>query len=89
MKTIKKQICLPVNRIIVTLYEDENGDLSGVVTSDLRNCIDSADPLPIRAAIDAIESLVLAHACAHVDIESERYVEGLDTTLDAIFNRWG
>jgi hypothetical protein len=35
---------------------------------------------------DAIESLILAHACAGVDISSPAYLEGVNTALDAISN---
>lgn len=34
----------------------------------------------------ALESLLLAHACAGVDIESPAYLEGLETALEAIAN---
>jgi hypothetical protein len=37
-------------------------------------------------AIDAIESLILAHACAGIDVESPAYIEGINTTLEAISN---
>lgn len=39
-----------------------------------------------KAQADAIESLVLAHACAGIDVSSDAYVEGLDTCLEAIAN---
>lgn len=41
----------------------------------------------IDDALDALSSLILAHACAGVDVESEAYVEGVNTALDAIANR--
>lgn len=37
-----------------------------------------ADEVP-----DAIDSLVLAHAAAGVDVLDERYIEGLNTALEA------
>ena len=37
-------------------------------------------------ACDAIESIVLAHAQAGVNVESPGYLEGLDTAMDAIGN---
>jgi hypothetical protein len=37
-------------------------------------------------AMDAIEALVLAHACAGVDVESAAYLEGLNSALEAIDN---
>lgn len=36
--------------------------------------------------IHVLESLVLAHACAGIDIESEKYQEGIRTALDALTN---
>ena len=35
---------------------------------------------------DGIESLVLAHAVAGVDVQSPSYLEGIETAVDAIFN---
>lgn len=37
-------------------------------------------------ALDMLESIVLAHACAGVDIETEEYIEGINTTLEAWSN---
>lgn len=37
-------------------------------------------------ATDAIESLILAHACAGVDVEADAYIEGINTALEAIDN---
>lgn len=45
---------------------------------------DSDEPADMRAALDAIESLVLAHAVAGVDVTTPAYQEGLETALDAI-----
>jgi len=39
-----------------------------------------------NAMIDAIESMILAHACTGIDVESEPYVSGIETVLDAIEN---
>jgi hypothetical protein len=37
--------------------------------------------------VNAIESLVLAHACAGIDIESPAYVEGIETAVEAVANK--
>lgn len=37
-----------------------------------------------NGAIDGILSLILAHACAGIDIESSAYLEGIETAFDAI-----
>ena len=36
----------------------------------------------------AIESLVLAHACAGVSVKDVRYLEGLRTAIDAVENHF-
>lgn len=40
-----------------------------------------------EASLNAVESLILAHACAGVDIETPAYLEGIETAVEAIFNR--
>jgi hypothetical protein len=42
----------------------------------------------LRAAIDTLESLILAHATAGIRIDSPQYVEGVNTTIEAIFNEY-
>jgi hypothetical protein len=39
-----------------------------------------------NAAIDGLESLVLAHACAGINVEDHRYVAGIAAALEAISN---
>ena len=41
-----------------------------------------------NASIDALESLILAHACAGIDVASPAYLEGIETALDAIAKRY-
>jgi len=64
---------------------------SGEVTSTLHLPKSKKDyPASVRnqynGAVDGIESLVLSHACAGIDVESPAYVEGLKTTVEAIGN---
>ena len=42
-----------------------------------------------NSAIDGLESLVLAHACEGVDVTDTKYVEGIETALEAIANNLG
>lgn len=65
-------------------YADARGRRSGSVSSSLHSS-DAGDD-PFNAAMDAVESLVLAHACAGVDVTDHRYVEGLRTCIDACEN---
>lgn len=36
----------------------------------------------------AIESMILAHAIAGVDVESPAYIEGIETAIDAVINEF-
>jgi len=40
-----------------------------------------------KRAADIIESLVLAHACAGVQVDSPAYIAGLESAVEAIGNR--
>ena len=40
------------------------------------------------AAVDGLESLILGHACAGIDIESPEYMEGIETAVEAIGNHF-
>lgn len=38
------------------------------------------------SAMDGIESLILAHAAAGIDVESPAYIEGIETAVEAAGN---
>jgi hypothetical protein len=48
---------------------------------------DSEESPEAVAAINAIESLILAHACAGVEINSPAYIEGIETAIEEVFKR--
>jgi hypothetical protein len=85
-KTVVKTITLPFYGIKVTLDDIMVG--FGKIQSDLHNNNKIMGRLEdtYESAIDAIESLILAHAVAGVDIESPAYMEGIETAVDACFN---
>ncbi len=56
----------------------------GAIDTDLHE--DGEDHDDYNMAIDGLESLILAHACAGVDVEDPRYVEGVGTAIEAIVN---
>lgn len=60
--------------------------VSGRIDSDLH--VNPGDPeeASYNAAIDGIESLILGHAMAGIDVANPDYVSGLETALDAIAN---
>ena len=41
-----------------------------------------------NAAVDALESILLAHACAGIKVDEPAYVAGLETALDAFSNNF-
>lgn len=86
MKDIR-EIRVPVGGMVIELHKDDEGETAGTITSELLDGVEAGGQL--AAAIDAIESMVLAHACAGIDIESPAYLEGLDVALGAMFNGWG
>ena len=67
-------------------HPDVRGRRSGTVRSTLHTTDDQDDRF--NAAMDAIESLVLAHACALIDVTDPRYVEGIRTSLAACTERF-
>ena len=44
--------------------------------------------LKIIGAVDALESLILGHACAGLDISSPAYEKGLKSCLEALANHY-
>jgi hypothetical protein len=74
-------ITLPCFGIIIELTGQ-----SGTITSDLK---DGSDDAELTAAMDAIESLILAHACVGVDVASPAYVQGIETAVETCWNKLG
>lgn len=87
-----KEITILEGQIVVTL----GGDGGANIASSLReeradDWLDSDEDEGYEeyaAAIDAVESLILAHACAGVNIEDPAYVEGLRTAIETISNNF-
>ena len=86
MKTIE----LPCFKIVVKLGDEDPGHpglyLGGAIESDLHE-----DEIPdeYNISIDAIESMILAHACAGIDIESDAYIKGIETAVESVSNNLG
>ena len=74
-------ITLPCFGIVIEIIDN-----AGKITSDLK---DDSDNPELTAAMDAIESLILAHACAGVDVASPAYVEGTETAVETCWNKLG
>lgn len=54
------------------------------ITSDLTKECETNEE---HSMMDAIESMVLAHHCAGIDVSSPAYVEGIETAVDACWNQ--
>jgi hypothetical protein len=79
MTTIK----LPCYGIVI---EYENG--GGSITSQLHESAedDVERDVLFDTAMDAVESMVLAHAIAGIDVSSPAYIEGIETAVEACAN---
>jgi hypothetical protein len=72
---------LPCYGILVNFASDGKG----AIVSDLKE-EDTEENREYNAAIDGIESLILAHAIAGIDITAPAYVEGIETAVEAASN---
>ena len=79
MRTVNLNVC---GEAIVLQLDDKGG---GDVVSTLHDYSED-NRMELSGAFHAMESIVLAHACAGVDVESEEYLEGLCSAFDAICN---
>jgi hypothetical protein len=85
---------IKIGEYVIEIEQEGN---SGIVTSNLKKdtsgkITDTYKDVMIKnrynTAIDAIESLVLAHSVAGIDVESKEYVEGIKSVLDALVNQF-
>ena len=82
--TVMKEFNLPCFGIKVNV---ENG--SGSITStDLKTEHQDEEDELYNAEMDGIESMILAHACAGIDISSPEYIEGIETAVNASANNY-
>lgn len=83
---------LPIYGIEIVIKSKKRG--SGVISSDLHSqLVDPDDEQHIQdqysAAADALESMILGHALAGVDVTTPAYVEGIKTAVQSIANNLG
>lgn len=70
---------LPVFGILINIMDGGGAGISSLMHED-------DAPAEYDAAIDAIESLILAHCIAGVDIQDPAYLEGIETAVQACAN---
>ena len=85
-----RQIRLPCYGITIRLARPNTSDApgTGTITSDLKSSSQIVANGLYSAAIDGLESLILAHACAGIDVAAPGYIEGIETAVDAIANHF-
>jgi hypothetical protein len=86
---MKQVIKTGVHGIVVTV---EGG--MGSIVSDLKTPCDHCGKLDCTSqlfnfAIDGIESLILAAACAGIDITAPAFLQAIETAVDAASNTYG
>jgi len=84
MKTIRVGSYLTIDLDNPDPDQPERSLSGSLVESRLKD--DTEEDHPFNLMMDAIESLVLGHACAGIDVSSEAYVDGLETALNACSN---
>jgi hypothetical protein len=78
-----KQLNLSCYGIIIEYVE---GDIGGAsITTQLKETGSNASEL-FNSAVDGLESIILAHFCAGIDVSSPAYLEGIETAYQAIGN---
>ena len=91
---MNQAIEMPCFRMVINLVGNGE-DIWGDITSDLKNhdAPEGGDEWlneqEYNFAIDGLEALVLAHACAGVDVLNPRYIEGIETAAYAIAQHVG
>jgi hypothetical protein len=89
-----KTYTIPEYGITVRVFNGGNGEIVSelkdqFVDGNEREMVVAGILEPDREAlamVDAIEALILGHACSGIDIESKAYLTGLRSALDACAN---
>ncbi|MEZ9616604.1 hypothetical protein AB4425_17130 [Vibrio sp. 10N.261.51.A1] len=75
-------LALGVYDIIVTYsLLDINGC---AITSSMKECPESPENETFNAAVDGLESMILGHFSAGIDVQSDAYLEGIETAYNAL-----
>lgn len=85
----KYDIKLPCFGIIVSLTGDGGGDISSDLKEHTAEEATDAwlDEIEYNCMIDGIESMILGHAVAGIDIETPAYIEGIETAVQGCANQ--
>ena len=64
--------------------ENKGGSIGSKLYDEFSNQVDPH----IQNFVDAIESIILAHACSGVDVQSREYKEGIEVAVESIINNF-
>ena len=81
------ELKLPTFGIVITYHPDDTDNAT--IVSDMHEPIEEQEgeeSIGFKGAVNAIESMVLAHFCAGVDVTLPEYLEGIETAYTAASN---
>ena len=78
------QLYVDNHNILLNLGDESDGTTTGDIITDLHSS--DPDDTDYNHMIDGLESLILAHACAGVDVQSEQYLMGISDAIYATSN---
>jgi hypothetical protein len=76
-----KEIKLPVHNIMITLDGQGGGT---IVARDLFVEVENDEDELHNSGMNGITSMILACACAGVDVESPQFLEAIETSIGAV-----
>lgn len=78
-----REFNLPIYDIVVTVTKDYSGSITSNLSHELND-----DDTELIVGVDIIESMILAHAVAGIDISTPKYLEGIEVVVDRLFNTY-
>ena len=81
---VTRVINLPCYNMVIKLMEGGGGEIQSDLDS---GHLDPSCDSDVQLVLDSIESTVLAHACAGVDVTTPAYIEGIESVVDAACNQ--
>lgn len=72
-----KKIHIKIGKYEILL--DEGAIVTNLHTNDMIE-----EDVAYNSAIDGLESLILAHHCEGIEVDSPIYIKGIETAIDAI-----
>jgi len=86
--TEDKHIEIEVGYATFEIHFNPDSGTGSIFSSNLfcQDDLDDEDTIAYNHMMNALESLILAHACAGVDVTTSEYIEGLKTAIESCAN---